>query len=139
MTPELDDSIQHPAYVCGRIMAVLAGIQWRALGDVGAGVVQRYYAAASATPALVLGRLVRLAQTGHLPKIEPAGLRQWYDNQLADVWARLHGDVPAVLGLEEQTLFAMGYYHQKVKRPVVNEEIIVPENQVTTNQEPNSD
>ena len=36
-------------------MALLAAIQEVALGDVGAGVVQRYYAAASTTPALVLG------------------------------------------------------------------------------------
>ena len=116
MTAENSDTIDHPAYVCGQIMAVLANIQRAALGDVGAGVVQRYYAAASATPALVLGRLVRLANTGHLPKIDPAALRQWHDNQLAATWSRIQGGPPTALSLEEQTLFAMGYYHQKAKR-----------------------
>ena len=116
MTAEVSETIDHPAYVCGQIMAVLANIQRAALGDVGAGVVQRYYAAASATPALVLGRLVRLANTGHLPKIDPAALRQWHDNQLAAAWSRIQGGIPTALSLEEQTLFAMGYYHQKAKR-----------------------
>lgn len=116
MKPCLNEEENHPAYLCGRIMAVLASIQRRALPDVGAGVVERYYAAASATPALVLGRLVRLAQTGHLPKIE-VGLRRWFDMQLADIWARLETCPPAALTLEEQSLFAMGYYQQLAHRP----------------------
>jgi CRISPR-associated protein Csd1 len=117
MQPELNEHLTDPAYLSGRIMAILAAIQRKALGDVGAGVVQRYYAAASATPALVLGRLVRLAQVGHLPKIEPAALRNWYDNQLAEPWNLLKKNPPKCLSMEEQTLFAMGYYQQKAKRP----------------------
>ncbi len=117
MTPDLNEDLKTPAYLCGRIMALLADIQRAALGDVGAGVVQRYYAAASAAPGLVLGRLIRLAQTGHLPKIEPDKLRYWFDQQLTEIWARLEQRPPATLTLEEQTLFAMGYYHQKAHRP----------------------
>ena len=116
MTASLNEHETHPAYLCGRIMAILARIQQAALGDVGAGVVQRYYAAASATPALVLGRLVRTAQIAHLPKIDSEGLRRWFDKQLADVWNSLKEPPPRVLTLEEQTLFAMGYYHQSAKR-----------------------
>ncbi len=121
MTAELNEFENDPAYLCGRIMAILASIQFKALGDVGAGVVQRYYAAASATPALVLGKLVRLAQTGHLPKID-GGLRHWFDQQLADVWVRLQQRPPATLTLEQQTLFAMGYYHQKATRKATTDE-----------------
>lgn len=116
MTTELNDYETDPAYLCGRIMAILARIQRAALGDVGAGVVQRYYAAASATPALILGRLVRTAQIGHLPKIESKALQRWFDNQLRDAWNQLHQTPPATLSLEGQTLFAMGYYHQQAKR-----------------------
>ncbi|MFP4141074.1 MAG: type I-C CRISPR-associated protein Cas8c/Csd1 [Phycisphaerae bacterium] len=115
MQPELNEHENCPAYVCGRIMAVLADIQRAALGDVGAGVVQRYYAAASATPALVLGKLVRGAQTAHLPKID-GGLKVWFDQQLADLWDRLDQAPPATMSLEDQTLFAMGYYQQKALR-----------------------
>ncbi len=115
MQARLNEHEHCPAYVCGRIMAVLADIQRAALGDVGAGVVQRYYAAASATPALVLGKLVRGAQTAHLPKIE-GGLKVWFDQQLADLWNRLDQAPPATMSLEDQTLFAMGYYQQKAQR-----------------------
>ena len=116
MKPELNELENDPAYLYGRIMAILANIQYAALGDVGAGVVQRYYAAASATPGLVLGRLVRLAQTGHLPKIESKGWRISLEKQLAEAWSRLIAKPPATLSLQEQTLFAMGYYQQTAQR-----------------------
>jgi CRISPR-associated protein Csd1 len=107
-----------PAYICGRLMAILANIQQAALGDVGAGVVQRYYAAASTTPALILGRLIRQAQVGHLSKDTIGkGLKFWFEQQLASVLAKLDPkDLPVTLSLEGQSLFAMGYYHQKAFR-----------------------
>ncbi len=110
LTPELNASNPNPAYQCGRLLAVLASLQRRALGDVGAGIVQRYYAAASCTPALVLGRLTRNSQF-HLNKLD-AGLAHWYEDRIADVWSNLAPGIPGTLGLEEQTLFALGYYQQ---------------------------
>jgi CRISPR-associated protein Csd1 len=101
-----------PAYHCGGMMAVLAKLQQAALGDVGAGVVQRYYAAASSTPALVLGRLVRGGQF-HLNKLDP-GLAHWYEEKLGCISVRLGDGVPQTLTLEEQSLFALGYYQQWV-------------------------
>jgi CRISPR-associated protein Csd1 len=115
MTEKLNPLLKDSAYLSGRILALLADIQYQALGDVGAGIVQRYYAAASATPGLVLGRLVRLANMGHLPKIKPIKLRQEYIDKLAQIWKDLEESPPATLTLEKQTLFAMGYYQQKAK------------------------
>lgn len=109
----------HPskAYQCGRLMAVLASLQYAALGDVGAGVVQRYYAAASATPALVLGRLTRLSQF-HLNKLgkEKKGLAITIEKQIAEIWARIQDSLPSTLSLDDQSLFAMGFYQQKAHR-----------------------
>lgn len=110
LKPELNPEHPHPAYQCGRLMAVLAGLQKAALGDVRAGVVQRYYAAASTTPALVFGRLLRTAQS-HLGKLKP-GLAHWFEQQIAEICARLGGQMPRTLDLEEQSLFALGYYQQ---------------------------
>lgn len=112
MKPTLDPEHPSAAYQCGRLLAVLAALQYNALGNVGAGVVQRYYAAASATPALVLGRLLRGAQF-HLHKLDPP-LARWYDGRVAEVMNRLgsEGGLPATLDLREQSLFALGYYHQ---------------------------
>jgi len=107
-------NLNHPstAYHAGRMMAVLAELQRAALGDVGAGVVQRYYAAASSTPALVLGRLVRQAQY-HLDKLENKGHFVWYEKMLQEISEKIGGSMPKTLTLEEQTLFALGYYQQK--------------------------
>lgn len=99
-----------PAYHCGRLLAVLARLQRAALGDVGAGVVQRYYTAASQTPGLVLGRLAANAKN-HLNKLD-GGLSHWYENQIADVLSRVRDTVPRTLTLEQQSLFALGYYQQ---------------------------
>ena len=112
MRPTVNEEHPSPAYHCGRLMAVLAYVQWKALGDVGAGVVQRYYAAASATPALVLGRLVRGAQF-HMNKIEKSG---WIENRISEIMLRLGSAIPTTLTLEEQSLFALGYYQQKAAR-----------------------
>jgi len=99
-----------PAYQCGRLMAYFASLQYRALGDVGAGVVQRYYASASTTPALVIGRLTTLAQF-HLNKLKNKGT-YWYEQQIGEVFAKIGDNIPTTLSLEEQSLFALGYYQQ---------------------------
>jgi CRISPR-associated protein Csd1 len=111
---------EHPeaAYQCGRLLAILASLQKSALGDVDSGVVQRYYAAASQTPGLVIGRLVANAQN-HLNK-----LKKWqaehYQEQLAEVHSKLKDSIPKILDLEGQSLFALGYYQQIASRPKKN-------------------
>lgn len=110
MTAYLNPDHPVAAYHCGRLLAVLANLQRAALGDVGAGVVQRYYAAASQTPGLVLGRLISNARN-HLGKLE-GGLAFWYENLIADVMSRLQDGAPRILDLEGQGLFALGYYQQ---------------------------
>ena len=110
MTAYLNPDHPAPAYHCGRLLAILANLQRAALGDVGAGVVQRYYAAASQTPGLIIGRLVSNARN-HLGKLE-GGLAYWYENQIADVMGRLGDGAPRILDLNGQGLFALGYYQQ---------------------------
>lgn len=110
MQPHLNEDHPDPAYHCGRLMAMLAALQYRALGDVGAGLIQRYYASASTTPALVLGRLTRTSQF-HLDKLE-RGLARWHEGRIAETWGRIQDAVPPTLTLEQQSLFALGYYQQ---------------------------
>lgn len=110
MTAYLNPDHPAPAYHCGRLLAVFANLQRAALGDVGAGVVQRYYAAASQTPGLMLGRLTANARN-HLGKLEPK-LAWRFENLLADVMSRLGDRAPRILDLEGQGLFALGYYQQ---------------------------
>lgn len=100
------------AYHCGALMAIYADIQHAAMPTVNAGIVQRYYASASRTPALVLGTLERSAKY-HLNKIEAPGLVRIYENRLNEAWMCLEQAgqhrLPATLNLEEQSYFAMGY------------------------------
>lgn len=110
MKPHMNPDHPHPAYHCGRALALFARLQRAALGDVGAGVVQRYYTAAAQTPGLILGRLAGNGKN-HLSKLD-GGLAWWYENQLAGIMSNIGDFVPRTLTLEEQSLFALGYYQQ---------------------------
>ena len=49
----------HVAYLCGRLLAQLNHIQYKALGKVNATIVDRFYGTASTAPALVFPRLLK--------------------------------------------------------------------------------
>lgn len=110
LKPFLNEEHPSAAYQAGRLMAVLAALQRTALGDVGAGIVQRYYAAASTTPALIIGRLIRQSQF-HLNKLNK-GLAIRYEQRISEISAKFGDGLPKVLDPEEQSLFALGYYQQ---------------------------
>ncbi len=111
MTAYLNPDHPEPAYHCGRLLAVLAELQYAALGDVGAGVVQRYYAAASQMPGLILGRLVRNAQF-HLNKPDKPWLKSKFEEPMMEISGKLKDSFPQMLNLNGQGLFALGYYQQ---------------------------
>ncbi len=112
MQPDLTPDYPSAAYQCGRMMAVYAAIQSRAMGNVGAGVLQRYYTSASCTPALVLGRLSSLCQH-HLAKLKNEKLAGYYENLLGEISQRITPPLPATLDLRGQSEFALGYYQQR--------------------------
>ena len=105
----------HPssAYHCGRLLAVLEAVQRAALPGVNTTIVDRYYGAASSTPATVFGTLMRGAQP-HMAKLQrdKPGARVNLQRSLEDVCAQI-GDWPATLPLKDQALFSLGYYHQR--------------------------
>lgn len=110
LRPILNEDHPSIAYQAGRLLAVLAEIQKKALPNVDAGIIQRYYASASSTPAMVLGRLTKMSQF-HLGKLD-RGLAFWFNSMIGDIWAKMGDEVPSTLNLEEQSLFALGYYQQ---------------------------
>ena len=111
MTENLNPESPDSAYLCGRLFAVFDRLQYLALGGVNAGVVERYYASASTTPALVMGRLFRNAQF-HLAKAE-GGVAANVSKDFEAIATALGSEFPATLDLEGQGRFALGYYHQK--------------------------
>ncbi len=104
-----------PAYHCGRLLAVIEEVQRAALPGVNASIVDRYYGAASSTPAVVFGGLCRGAQP-HLARLErdKPGAYVNLQRRLEDVMSRI-ADFPATLSLPEQALFSLGYYHQRAQ------------------------
>jgi len=132
LQPYINPEHPSPAYQCGRLLAVLNRLQRSALGDVGAGVVQRYYGAASQTPALTFGKLISNAKN-HLNKLD-GGLAAWYENLISSVMCQIKDAMPATLELEQQSLFALGYYQQlaALKRKKTNDEKTSTTEQATT-------
>ena len=100
----------HPdsAYQIGALVAVYAAIQRAAMPDVNASMVQRYYASASQMPALVLGRLAAMSNH-HQEKLEYRWQEDMFQELLGAASVAMGDSIPAVLNLEEQAYFALGY------------------------------
>jgi CRISPR-associated protein Csd1 len=113
----LDETNHDPAYLCGRLLAVLDAIQRQAISP-NATVVDRFYGAAASAPASIFGNLLDTAQK-HLakmrkdPRTQAAG--RALDGRLMEVMDAINGSVgfPKTLTLPQQGMFALGFYHQR--------------------------
>jgi CRISPR-associated protein Csd1 len=99
-----------PAYLLGRLFAALEKTQEDALGKINAGIRERFYSSASATPGSVFPRILRTYQH-HLSKLE-GGMKTNRERLVQAIHAPLNA-YPAYLTLEQQGMFAIGYYHQR--------------------------
>jgi CRISPR-associated protein Csd1 len=108
--PMLDEACLDPAYRLGRLFAVLEKVQEDAIGP-SATIRDRYYGAASATPIVVFPQLMRKLPH-HLAKLDAATYFEKILQQICD-GLQPPTPFPPVLKLEEQGLFAVGYYHQR--------------------------
>lgn len=116
--PQFTEPLDRAAYYCGRLLAQLEQIQIQALGrDVNATLIDRFYGAASATPGKVLGKLVENSQP-HLARIrkDKRGVYEALQQQLEDILSNISpedGKFPTHLNTVQQSIFALGYYHQR--------------------------
>lgn len=111
----LDKEEPSPAYRLGRLFAVLEAAQYNALGRVNATIRDRYFGAASATPASVFPLLLRGGQN-HLANLRKEGKAGGLEREIEDIMAGLATELPRSLRLEDQGRFAIGYYHQRAAR-----------------------
>lgn len=105
----LDEKNNDVPYLLGRLFAALEVLQGRALGDINATIRDRYFGAASANPATVFPRLLRVS-VHHAAKVDGNYLEKLKSSIIDKLPAQAF---PAVMNLEQQGLFAVGYYHQR--------------------------
>ncbi len=119
-TVSLNEQSTNVPYQLGRLFSVLEEIQSRANPGINSTIRDRYFNAASATPAMVFPTLIRLAQK-HLKKLTTGG-ESYYTKQLRTILDRLEEEFPARLTLPEQGAFQLGYYHQTTARYAKNDQ-----------------
>lgn len=108
VTMALDQQSTSIAYRLGRVFAVLEKAQKDAVPGANTTIKDRFYGSASVTPRVVFPQLLRLAQH-HIAKAEYG---RHTDRMIEDIMQGIEA-FPAHLSLEDQGLFAIGYYHQR--------------------------
>ena len=114
MTMQLNDKTNYLPYLLGRLFSVLEAVQAAANPGINATIRDRYFNAASATPATVFPLLLNLAQK-HLAKLDK-GQEVYYDKQITAICGMIGETLPARMNLPEQSAFQLGYYHETHKR-----------------------
>lgn len=115
LTMALNEQSTIPAYLLGRLFAVLEQAQKEAIPEAKATIKDRYFTSACASPASVFPILLRLSQH-HISKAEYGYARE---HQIQNILNRLdveQNPIPARLTLDEQGVFILGYYHQRAAR-----------------------
>jgi CRISPR-associated protein Csd1 len=115
LTVSLDKENANVGYRLGRLFAVLEKTQIAAINPEKT-IREKFYASASTNPVTVFGNLMRLSGY-HLSKLDSdkKGLRIWLEKQIEEIMSGI-GIFPSHLSLEEQGMFAIGYYHQRIAR-----------------------
>jgi len=104
----LDKESTNVAYRLGRLFATLEKAQLDAVPGANTTIKDRYYGSASTTPRVVFPQLLRLAQH----HIQKADFGRWTDKMIEDIMSGII-EFPAHLSLDDQGMFAIGYYHQR--------------------------
>lgn len=113
----LNTSETKPAYVLGRLFAVLDKIQEEAMGKLKSPIRTRYYGAASSAPCSVFPTLLKLSHH-HVAKLRDKAQegkpQRNYEKMKGEIMNLLPADpMPSHLPLQEQGFFALGFYHQR--------------------------
>ena len=108
----LNEQSTYPAYVLGRLFAVLEKVQQEAIGDVNASIKDRYFTSACASPASVFPILLRLSQH-HISKAEYGYARDHRIEEILNLLDVEKNPIPSRLSLDDQGVFVLGYYHER--------------------------
>jgi CRISPR-associated protein Csd1 len=131
LTHDMNPNCTEQGYVLGQLLAVLGKLQQVALGDVNSGVVERYFSGASTVPRSVFPSLLRNARH-HVAKAMDDRQSSWLvgryerlidhlcdqftpqDSNQMDVQTRITKmGFPALLDMEQQGLFVLGFHQMR--------------------------
>ena len=121
-----NDPHQHPAYVCGRLLALHDSLQWRTFETAGESqpnstVEDRYYTLVMNSPSIGLAKVFDLGRK-HLSKLRKLDAKvgtkfaDSFTRRICDLEERLDGVPPAQFDLHDKARFALGFYHEKAPR-----------------------
>ncbi|MDL2258968.1 type I-C CRISPR-associated protein Cas8c/Csd1, partial [Eubacteriales bacterium OttesenSCG-928-K08] len=123
LTVALNETNDNPAYVLGRLFAVLENTQEAANPTINTTIKDKYFTSACTTPKSVFPTLLRLSHA-HVGKLEKR-LAVYFEKEKGQLMEKLSGDetaFPAQLDLNGQGQFILGYYHQVQARYTKKEE-----------------
>ena len=110
---EVDKENSDAGYLCGRLFNVLERAQTTAIRNVNATIADRYYGTASTAPGAVFPLLLKGVRAHlHTLNRDRRGARVAIETDIEEIMSSLNG-FPKTLSLEQQGLFALGYYHQR--------------------------
>ena len=124
LTMALDPTNDTPAYLAGRLFFILEDIQKQAIGyNINSSIADRYFSRAAGNPNVVFGELLGKANY-HLRKLErKSGNPHFARTEIEAILGLLPQEVISQKntqggikhGLDEESLFAIGYYHQRAE------------------------
>lgn len=112
----IDETLDDPAYLSGRLFAECEWIQRQALGEINSSIRDRFFERASASPLSVQRSLAALANQ-HLKTLTREGRRKAataFDKRIGALVERIRAqELPRQLPVEKQALWISGYYQQR--------------------------
>lgn len=114
ITVSYDPNRQDIGYVLGALFATLEKVQEDSSeSKINATIKDRYYGSASSTPLTVFATLIKLSQH-HLSKISKSKPNSavYFNKELGEIMNKID-KFPSHLNMEQQGLFAIGYYQKR--------------------------
>lgn len=113
LKPMLDTNNTEKGYVLGRLFSVFQKVQEEAYPKgVNRTIMDSFYLGASTIPIRVFPRIMRMNHY-HLSKLgeEKPGLQVMLKKQIGEILCMIN-EFPTHLSIEQQAMFALGFYHQ---------------------------
>ena len=111
ITMTLNPENANPAYLCGRLFAVLEKIQLEATDvKLNRTIKDAYFSSASSRPALIMPRLIDLSNY-HLRKLKE-GRAIYFSKLINEIMGKIKDSLPTNLSIMEKGEFQLGYFQQ---------------------------